>query len=157
MSTPPTSSHTCFEDALATAILPEPGPAYFDARRQLWKTFRGTEPAQAAQPSARMQRLRAMLSNEGLLESDEYWNAGLGKFWNGLMSGQRIRERLPLRDLVKVLQIGWIRDGTWPKGQVAPEPDDELKADETPLSPTATDASRFATRSTPETPADEGS
>ena len=43
-----------------------------------------------------------------------------------------------------MLQAGWIRDGTWPRGGIAPDPDDVLMMDEegqvttevgTPVSP----------------------
>lgn len=47
---------------------------------------------------------------------------------------------------IKILQAGWIRDGTWPRGGIPPDPDDELPMDEdgqvtteaaTPISPDA--------------------
>ncbi len=31
---------------------------------------------------------------------------------------------------MKLLQAGWIRDGTWPRGGIAPDPEDLLVMDE---------------------------
>lgn len=91
---------TPFEDALANASLPEPGPAYFAARREIWTTSRSSQSAQPRQPSKRSQKFQAMLQSEDPLD-DVYWNAGLDKIWKGLISGQRVREPLALRELVR--------------------------------------------------------
>jgi len=48
----------------------------------------------------------------------------------GLVGGNQLRKRLPLSIVLKILQAGWLRDGTWPAGMVAPEPDDILPPEE---------------------------
>ena len=97
------SSRTPFEDALAHASLPQPGPAYFAARREIWTTPRGARPTQPSQPSKRSRKFQAMLQSEGPIE-DVYWRAGLDKIWKGLINGQKVREPLALRDLVRLFR-----------------------------------------------------
>lgn len=117
----PTDTTTPFEQELATANLPEPGPAFFEARRAIWRRPRGLRkpPADALHP-----RLRKLLESDGPIEDDEYWDTGIEKFYAALVSGRKLKDPLPLRHLVKTLQAGWIRDGTWPKGHAAPDLDD---------------------------------
>ncbi|KAH9951739.1 hypothetical protein B0H21DRAFT_664895, partial [Amylocystis lapponica] len=114
-----------FERILKTADLPPGGPAYFSARRALWFAP-GPTPPQPTEASTSRRRLEYLLNRDGAAESAEVWDAGLGKVWSGLLSGVRLKKRLPLSMVVKIVHTGWIRDGTWPKGGVAPEPDDVL-------------------------------
>ncbi|KAJ3477893.1 hypothetical protein NLI96_g10157 [Meripilus lineatus] len=163
-STP--TSVSFFDQLMHQADLPEPGPAYFHARRARWCTpspsYNPTLPQET--PLSR-QRLEALLNHQKPPESDEVWNAGVGKVWRGIIGGARLKRRLPLGSLVcdslnrselssssshglsrqiKLLMAGWIRDGTWPKGGIAPDPDDAMVMDEdgqvttevaTPMSP----------------------
>ena len=88
---------TPFEEAMANATLPEPGPEYFAARQVIWKIPRG--PGSRSSPK-RSRKLEAILQKEGPLDSDEDWAAGLDKIWKGLIGGQKLKERIALRDLV---------------------------------------------------------
>lgn len=96
---------TPFEGAMANATLPESGPEHFAARCELWRTFRGSEPVQSHPPPKRSRKLQAMLSQEGPIEDEAFWKAGLDKIWKGLLSGQRVKDRLPLRDAVRILLL----------------------------------------------------
>ncbi|KZT13082.1 uncharacterized protein LAESUDRAFT_616871, partial [Laetiporus sulphureus 93-53] len=114
-----------FKQRLAATEMPPPGPAYFDARRALWWTP-GAKPPRQAKTSAARRRLERLLSQNGATESDQVWTSGLNEVWKALISGSPLKIPLPLDMVVKILMAGWIRDGTWPRGGVAPEPDDEL-------------------------------
>ena len=93
----PTDTTTPFEQELATADLPEPGPAFFEARRAIWRRPRGLRkpPADALHP-----RLRKLLESDGPIEDDEYWDTGIEKFYAALVSGRKLKDPLPLRHLV---------------------------------------------------------
>ena len=137
-----------FEELLASSDLPPPGPDHYAARRALWwsSPLNKEDPRPANIPP----RLAAFLNQEGALENDQLWKNGLEKLWKVLMSGNRLKTSIPLHlavrrfrmicacqiDLiilrdpclqVRVVQAGWVRDGTWPQGGVAPEPDDILE------------------------------
>lgn len=92
---------TPFEQAMANATLPEPGPAHFAARQALWRSLPGAQPSQPSAAPRRSKKLQSILRIEGPLDREDYWNAGLEKVWKGLLSGQKLKERLPLRDLVR--------------------------------------------------------
>ncbi|KAF9821258.1 hypothetical protein IEO21_00866 [Rhodonia placenta] len=121
----PHETKSSFQDRLAVSAMPPPGPAYFNARRALWWIPTQDTP-RPADPSPARQRLEQMLSKEGAEEDDLIWSAGVERVWQGLTGGAVLKKRLPLNIVVKLLLAGWIRDGTWPRGKVAPEPDDEL-------------------------------
>ncbi|KAL6299720.1 hypothetical protein BKA93DRAFT_741931 [Sparassis latifolia] len=116
-----------FEALLKTADLPLPGPAYFCARRALWWAP-GPCPAQVVETSPSRRKLENLLNEGGAEESKQVWDAGLAKVWESLVSGVRLKKRLPLSMVIKILKAGWIQDGTWPRGGVAPEPDDVLES-----------------------------
>ncbi|KAH7097480.1 hypothetical protein BKA62DRAFT_716458 [Auriculariales sp. MPI-PUGE-AT-0066] len=65
------------------------------------------------------ERVLAILGKEGKL-SDEDWRTLRGVH-TALMGGQRLRVPMPMDKLVKLLQAGWQRDGTWPPGADAPD------------------------------------
>ena len=92
---------TPFEEAMANATLPEPGPAYFALRQSLWRVPRATQPVAARPAPKRSKRLQSILQTEGPLDKQEYWDVGLEKIWKGIVGGQRLKEPLPLRDLVR--------------------------------------------------------
>ena len=83
---------------MASATLPEPGPDYFAARQALWRTPRGTGPKPTPK---RSRKLQALLQREGPLDGAQNWDAGIEKLWKGLIGGQKPKERIPLRDLVR--------------------------------------------------------
>ncbi|KAI0921689.1 hypothetical protein AcW1_004411 [Taiwanofungus camphoratus] len=94
------SNVSSFESRLAMASLPPPGPAYFHARRALWWAS-GPNPPQRNQASTSRQKLEDMLRQEGAVESDQVWDAGLARVWNGLINGVRLKKRLPLSMVVR--------------------------------------------------------
>ncbi|KLO08435.1 hypothetical protein SCHPADRAFT_835333 [Schizopora paradoxa] len=99
--------------------MPEPGLDYFYARRVLWLLPPPIEPRPVS-PSPSRIKLEALLNQPGAVESEEVWKAGLKNVWKGLVGGNQLRKRLPLSIVLKILQAGWLRDGTWPEGMVAP-------------------------------------
>ncbi|KAI0772072.1 hypothetical protein BD413DRAFT_548138 [Trametes elegans] len=123
-ATTPATPMSAFEQRLAATTMPPPGPDYFAVRRSLWRAPLPNHPAQAEPSSSRM-RLESLLSEPGALEDDLTWGSGLDKVWHGLVGGAKLRQRLPLALVVKLLQAGWIREGTWPRGAIAPASDDE--------------------------------
>ncbi|KAI5118445.1 hypothetical protein M0805_000578 [Coniferiporia weirii] len=118
---PPPNVDSHFETLMAAhrSALPEPGLAYFDARRALWLA-EPPDPPMPVSPSLSRIKLEALLNQPGAVESDEVWRAGLKNVWKGLVGGNQLRKRLPLSIVLKILQAGWLRDGTWPEGTVAP-------------------------------------
>ncbi|TBU64073.1 hypothetical protein BD310DRAFT_915294 [Dichomitus squalens] len=130
-----------FQNRLATATLPPPGNEHFIARRALWRTP-GSNPPCPTEPNASRKRLEALLAQPDALEDDGVWDAGVNRVWDGLIAGARLKHRLPLALVLKILLAGWIQEGTWPRGAVVPESDDEVTLSEViehmPLSSTAT-------------------
>ncbi|KAI0326668.1 hypothetical protein GY45DRAFT_1328624 [Cubamyces sp. BRFM 1775] len=114
-----------FEQRLAAAELPPPGPELFHVRRTLWCTP-GPNPPARTEPTAPRVRLETLLAVPGAVEDDNTWDAGLDRVWDGLVGGVRLKHRLPLALVIKILQAGWIREGTWPRGAVVPDSDEEL-------------------------------
>ncbi|KAI0353483.1 hypothetical protein OH77DRAFT_1457973 [Trametes cingulata] len=115
---------SAFERQLAEVHI-SPGPELFDVRRALWRAP-SSNPPTPTQPNASRIRLENLLALPDALESEETWGAGLDRVWHGLIGGARLKHRLPLPLVIKILLAGWIHEGTWPKGAVAPESDDEL-------------------------------
>ncbi|KAI1786701.1 hypothetical protein LXA43DRAFT_975674 [Ganoderma leucocontextum] len=113
-----------FEERLATAGLPPPGADHFAARRALW-WMPGSSPPCPTEPNPSRRRLEALLAKPGALEDDEVWGAGVDRVWRGVTGGAKLKHRLPLALVIRILQAGWIHEGTWPKGAVAPESDDD--------------------------------
>ena len=142
-SQPPTPSMSRFEERLVTEGLPPPGVDHFAARRAMWWTP-GSSPPSPTEPNPSRGRLETLLAEPGALEDDKVWDAGLDRVWRGLTGGTKLKHRLPLAlvvrtrlwsawcwiDLstskIKILQAGWIREGTWPQGAVAPESDGDV-------------------------------
>jgi hypothetical protein len=91
------SRHTPFEEVLANTAMPEPGPDYFAVRQQLWRTPHGSGPKSSPK---RSRKLQVLLQRDGPLDKQQDWDAGLDKIWKGIIGGQKLRERIPLRDLV---------------------------------------------------------
>ncbi|KAM5540350.1 hypothetical protein V8D89_005808 [Ganoderma adspersum] len=132
LSPPPTftsqstnTSMSPFEEQLATARMPPPGADYFAARRALWWAP-GSNPPSPTEPNPSRGKLETLLAEPAALEDDRVWDAGLDRVSRGLTSGAKLKHRLPLALVIKILQAGWIREGTWPKGAVAPESDGDV-------------------------------
>lgn len=98
---------TPFEEAMGNATLPEPGPAFFAARQALWRVPCATQPSNSRPEPRRSKKLQAILQTDGPLDKQEYWDAGLERIWKSLIGGQRVKERLPLRDTVRFLSSRW--------------------------------------------------
>lgn len=88
-----------FDDLLAKSDLPEPGPAYFQARRALWLTPMPNESAHTTKPLN--PNLRALLEGrtEALYEESN-WNGGVGRICERVLSGEPLSNKLPLQYLV---------------------------------------------------------
>ncbi|KAI0650267.1 hypothetical protein C8Q79DRAFT_942915 [Trametes meyenii] len=145
-TTTQSSSMSVFEQRLLAAELPPPGPDHFTSRRNLW-TMPGLSSTSPTQPNTSRLRLEILLASPGALENDETWSAGLDRVWRGLVGCAKLKHRLPLALVIKILQAGWIREGTWPRGAVAPDSNDELEQVERPEPGLAT-----ATRTSEGTP-----
>ncbi|KAF9028428.1 hypothetical protein BDZ89DRAFT_1066081 [Hymenopellis radicata] len=113
------------------SVVPLTGPAYYEARRAHWLTPKQS-PSDIDQPllpehiQSQQKRLENLLNDPDKARSDAGWREGIRSVWQGLSTGRRLIYRLPLSVVVKITLAAWIRDKTWPIGQVAPEPDDEL-------------------------------
>ncbi|KAL5527892.1 hypothetical protein ACEPAG_6693 [Sanghuangporus baumii] len=107
------------------STMPPSGLSYFEMRRALWCTTPPIPPPPSS-PSPSRIKLEALLSQPGAVESEEVWRAGLKNVWKGLVGGNQLRKRLPLHIVLKILQAGWLRDGTWPEGMVAPAWDQSI-------------------------------
>ncbi|GLB33974.1 hypothetical protein LshimejAT787_0108580 [Lyophyllum shimeji] len=125
----PSSESQSFDDILAEAKLPPPGPDHYAARRRLWLASRPNLQHAPVVPSTSRRRLEHILSAPHAVEDDDVWRNGVAKVWNTLSAGGRLKRRLPMALIVKVIHAAWLRDGTWPAGAVAPEPDDVLPDD----------------------------
>ena len=145
LSPQPSSHDTAmspYQERLAAADLPPPGPEHFAARRALW-LVPGPNPSLQTEANSARRRLEKLLATPQALEDDVVWQAGVDRVWRGLINGARLRNRLPLALVVrptilgtlllrphlsslqlKILQAGWIREGTWPKGAIVPDSDD---------------------------------
>lgn len=135
-----------FDELLASSDLPDPGPAYFQARRALWLTPMGTPSSAVHQSRPLHPTLQALLEGptEALYEESN-WNGGVGKICSRLLSGESLSNRLPLRHVVRVhlqhhsiatehsvvhqaklLHANWVLSDLWPKGQVVPSSDEDV-------------------------------
>lgn len=131
-----------FEQVLQHADLPEPGPAYYQARRRLWLTPR-KDLAPRLTPSLAQKKLEAMLNQPNAIHSIQAWNNGLERVWQGLCSGGKLKTFLPMSLIVcnhhtlslhilhlhkiKIVHASWLQDGTWPAGMEAPSSDDQTE------------------------------
>ncbi|KAI0711071.1 hypothetical protein C8T65DRAFT_695510 [Cerioporus squamosus] len=128
-----------YQERLAAAHLPPPGPEYFTARRALWLAP-ASNPSFPTEANSSRRRLEALLEAPDALEDEVVWRAGVDRVWHGLLNGARLKHRLPLALVLKILQAGWIREGTWPRGAIVPDSDDapEAPLPETTESPAST-------------------
>jgi len=76
-----------------------------------------------------------VLSTPDALTSDDVWYGSVEKIWKGLGAGGRLKRRLPMSLVIKIIHSAWLRDQTWPAGEAAPEPDDELLQQQPDLPP----------------------
>lgn len=98
----PAGTVTSFEQRLASAQMPPPGPAYFHARRALWwqPTVGLRQPPEL--PRSR-RNLEDLLASEDAHENDEIWRAGVGKVNQALADGAQFKHHMPLRFVVRVV------------------------------------------------------
>ncbi|KAF8897708.1 hypothetical protein BD779DRAFT_1667638 [Infundibulicybe gibba] len=143
----PSAPVKCFEDVMATSVLPPPGPAYYAARRELWLKPRSPKQLdRQPEHSTSRQRLEKLLNSPGAVENDDIWDDSIEKIWKGLSAGGRLKRRLPMAlivrpphcistslipikivvDQIKIIHAAWIHDDTWPVGTVVPDSDDTL-------------------------------
>ncbi|KAK2466111.1 hypothetical protein APHAL10511_001753 [Amanita phalloides] len=115
MSSQPPPSTTDFELLLASADLPPAGPAYYEARRQLWLTPRPITMTLAPE--------RHLESRLALPESYST-SRSIQDLWKGICSGRKLRNRVPLRLMITIVHTAWIQEETWPKGVVVPSSDE---------------------------------
>jgi len=103
----------------------EPGISHFNARRELWLHGKKKKP-RSDQVPASVARLEETLRDPEALRSDAVWEAGLGRVSKRLIGGGTLKCNLPMHLMIKILYVGWIRDGTWPLDSQAPESDGAL-------------------------------
>ncbi|KAJ6628797.1 hypothetical protein B0H10DRAFT_2428685 [Mycena sp. CBHHK59/15] len=68
-----------FDDVLAAAHLPPPGPEYYNARRALWLTPNPVLPPRAQEPSSSRRKLEQVLNSptrSTTTASDQTWPTG---------------------------------------------------------------------------------
>ena len=96
-----------FEQRLASAKMPPPGPAYFHERRALWwqPTIALRQPDEL--PKSR-RTLEDLLASEDAHENDEIWRAGVGKVNRALADGARFKHHMPLRFVVRVVTFVFV-------------------------------------------------
>lgn len=92
-----------FEDSLSNASLPPPGPSYYAARRALWLNPTPGHPLPQV-PSTSRQKLEQLLSAPGAVESEETWKSGIERVWKGLVTGEKLKRRLPMNLVVHELR-----------------------------------------------------
>jgi len=128
-----------FDDLLAAANLPPPGPEYYAARRKLWLTPRKGIQKTARQPPPGHRKLEALLNLPDAATNDQVWHGGVAAIWMNMATGASLKCGLPLPLMVgglvclsdiystplqiKVIYAAWLRDATWPAGAVAPDSD----------------------------------
>ncbi|KAF8351578.1 hypothetical protein F5887DRAFT_1069270 [Amanita rubescens] len=106
--------HTDFDQLLASVEMPQEGPAFYEARRQLWLTPRPARTtALAPKPSSRtaVKEVEAYLGTPGIAESDDGWRVIRG-LWNGICSGRSLSDRIPLQSMITIVRAAWIQDET---------------------------------------------
>ncbi|PCH41507.1 hypothetical protein WOLCODRAFT_137435 [Wolfiporia cocos MD-104 SS10] len=92
-----------FEEHLQATTMPPPGPDHFNARRAVWCKAR-PDRTQPTDTTGQRERLEAVLNQEGAVESDDVWEVqGVKQAWSRIMDGRRLRQRLPLRVVVRAL------------------------------------------------------
>lgn len=102
LSWPPKSSLS-FDQLLQATPLPNPGPEYYAARRNLWLTAPLSplpRPLPSAAASASRQKLQDVTSQPGAAYDQEIWDHSLEKVWKGLSSGGKLKVGLPLASVV---------------------------------------------------------
>ncbi|EJD36562.1 hypothetical protein AURDEDRAFT_117045 [Auricularia subglabra TFB-10046 SS5] len=95
--------------------LPPPGPEHFEARRAAWLAVpEGRGGPRTAGPGwTGKELLNGVRPGEAV--ADDVWRALRGAH-TSLLAGSRLKVPMPMADVVKLLHLGWQRDGTWPPG-----------------------------------------
>ncbi len=104
LSPHPTTTHDAamspYQERLAAADLPPPGPDYFAARRALWLAP-GEAPSRPTEANSSRRRLETLLATPDALEDDVIWQTGVDRVWRGLLGGARLKHPLPLTLVVR--------------------------------------------------------
>ncbi|KAJ7368481.1 hypothetical protein DFH08DRAFT_947393 [Mycena albidolilacea] len=135
------------------------GVDFYNARRALWLTPRPNTPSYKPEPSSSRRKLEKVLNSPDALTNDDVWFGSTEKIWKGLSAGGRLKRRLPMNLVIKIIHSAWLRDQTWPAGEVAPDPDDELLPDLPPaptIQPASATSSGISTPWTLVGPPEEG-
>ncbi|KAF8524612.1 hypothetical protein BU17DRAFT_42577 [Hysterangium stoloniferum] len=97
-----------------------PGPEYYEERRRMWlgspdfESGPGSILQRRSEVSTQRTKLETLLARRSGGADEEAWHSGVKSVYEGLMSGGRLKRRLPLNTVIKVLKAGWMHDGTWP-------------------------------------------
>ncbi|KAG8742251.1 hypothetical protein FRC10_001738 [Ceratobasidium sp. 414] len=144
LPTPPNTEPMNSEHAPPTS-----GPEFFEWRRNQWRNARpkageSTRALPAPPDSTSHARLETIVTSPGYEYNDTIWNTYLKNVNERLKGGVTLRKPLPLWVVIRILRVGWMRDGTWfgPGGVPGPAPPLTLETSsamtETPaLTPTA--------------------
>ncbi|KAH6914822.1 hypothetical protein BKA70DRAFT_1510411 [Coprinopsis sp. MPI-PUGE-AT-0042] len=123
------STPSRFEQLLASTDLPPPGPELYAVRRRLWLKAAAEKVSRPPKPHSQTRQKLEALSNGGdLARDDQAWKK-VEKVWKNLAGGSRLSEPIAMSTILRIIYAAWRRDGTWPEGYVAPEPDDVLPAE----------------------------
>ncbi|KIL70183.1 hypothetical protein M378DRAFT_156252 [Amanita muscaria Koide BX008] len=114
-----------FDQLLAAENLPPPGPAYYEARRQLWLTPHPQRTAVAPRTNfCRRRKLeKLVVVPEQQKDSDQYCETIRG-LWKAICSSKRFNDRVPLRLMISIVHATWQQDETWPKGAIVHSSDE---------------------------------
>ncbi|KIY74193.1 hypothetical protein CYLTODRAFT_484931 [Cylindrobasidium torrendii FP15055 ss-10] len=113
----------------------ECGPEFYEKRRREWLTPKPNKPPASSPPAAVLQtrqRLAEILDNPKRAHTEAAWREALKNVWSSFGSGRALSWPLPMTLVIRLAHVAWVRDNTWPAGQVAPDPDDELPPEPTP-------------------------
>ncbi|KAG9081692.1 hypothetical protein FRC06_005447 [Ceratobasidium sp. 370] len=119
LATPPNTEPTNPSESAP----PTSGPEFFEWRRHQWRNARpkAGESTQAPPDSTSHARLETVVTTPGYEYNDMIWNTYLKNVNERLKGGVTLRKPLPLWVVIRILRVGWMRDGTWFGPGGAPE------------------------------------
>jgi len=112
----PSSSNSSESDSPSEPNSDDWGPAFYDRRRWRWISSgsRDTPVVEDRErPSIALEKLEQVLKRPGVLEDDDIWDRYLKTVHSKLVGGTTVRKGMSLSYAIKILQAGWLRDGTW--------------------------------------------
>ncbi|QRV72934.1 20S proteasome subunit [Ceratobasidium sp. AG-Ba] len=96
---------------------PTSGPEFFEWRRKQWLAARPKDGqstrARQTSDSTSYAKLEAVVTTPGYEYDDKVWTSYLQSVNERLKGGVTLRKPLPLWVVIRVLRVGWMRDGTW--------------------------------------------